>query len=67
MKTRSPYVTRTYNLKEETVKRIEEISSSNHNILFQEVVDWAIEQLHISLFGKPSDEPIPEREELDRR
>jgi len=34
---------------------------------FGKVVDWAVETLHEMLYSSDSEEPISEREEMDRR
>lgn len=61
------YVTRTYNLDPKTPQLVLDISVRNRDMDFGKVVDWAVEVLHEQQFGVPSDEPMTEREEMDRR
>ena len=61
------FLTRTYHLDPKTVDKITEISTRNRDMDFGKVVDWAVETLHEMLYSSNSEEPISEREEMDRR
>lgn len=67
MEAQKSYVARTYNLSTSTDDKIKSISRRNHELGFGKVIEWAIEALFEKLYGPEADEPIPLREELDRR